>query len=205
MKQAICLLGLPAIVSALSYAGNLNYFSPSLHHPSLGVSIRKVAARSYANSPWDPQQLNFTHGVASGDPYEDSVILWTRVAPKNLTDNDHSNVTVSGYVELYSHETDEYVKASKAPVCVDWKISASKDMQQVKDSGTVYTSSDVDFTVKVSGLHYKRCCRDSVCIRLRQRSCNHSPLIVSPLDDLDVIISDLTACCRLSIHGLQLE
>jgi len=132
------------------FTGNINYGSPSLHHPSLGVSIRKVAARTHTTSPWAPSDLNFTHGVASGDPYDDSVILWTRIAPKNATDNDHSNVTVSGTAGLYNHETDSYVKTSKAPVCVDWKISESKDLRSVASSGTAYTSSDIDFTVKVS-------------------------------------------------------
>jgi alkaline phosphatase D len=138
--------------SLASFTGNINYFSPSLHHPELGVSIRKVAARTYAKSPWEPKELNFTHGVASGDPYEDSVILWTRIAPIG-SDNDKSNVTVSGYVDLYSHEVDDFVKASKAPVCVNWKISTGEDLKSVADSGTAYTSSDVDFTVKVGSLY----------------------------------------------------
>ncbi len=130
------------------YAGNLNYFSPSLHHPSLGVSIRKVAVRTYAASEWTPEQLSFTHGVASGDPYDDSVILWTRVAP--TSENDKSNVTVSGTAELYSHDNEGFVKNSQATICVQWKISKSKDLKTAVDSGRVYTSSDVDFTVKVS-------------------------------------------------------
>lgn len=54
--------------------------------------------------------LNFTHGVASGDPYPNSVILWTRLAP--MFDNDDSNVTVSGFVPLYNHDTSEYVAMS---------------------------------------------------------------------------------------------
>ncbi|KAK9770683.1 putative Alkaline phosphatase D [Seiridium cardinale] len=139
---------LPFTATALAaFTGNLNYFSPSLHHPSLGVSINKVARRTYASSPWDPSQLNFTHGVASGDPYEDSVILWTRVSPS--IDDDKSNVTVSGVAGLYNHDTDEYVSKSSAPVCVDWKISATDDFATLADSGTAYTSSDVDYTVKV--------------------------------------------------------
>jgi alkaline phosphatase D len=146
----ITVLALALATSATaSFTGNLNYGSPSLHHPSLGISIRKVAARTYANSPWDPKQLNFTHGVASGDPYSDSVILWTRAAP--YADNDKSNTTVSGYVGLYTHENDKFVKASKSPVCVEWKIGTSKGLTggAVADEGTAYTSSDVDFTVKV--------------------------------------------------------
>ena len=152
MKHAFGLVFL-ATGAAASYAGNLNYFSPSLHHPSLGVSIRKVVARTYASSPWTPEQLNFTHGVASGDPYADSVILWTRAAP--TSENDKSNTTVSGTAGFYTHENDDFVKASKATVCVDWKISAQKDFQNIADSGRVYTSSDIDFTIKVEAKKLK--------------------------------------------------
>ncbi|KAJ9132239.1 Alkaline phosphatase (PhoD-like phosphatase) [Pleurostoma richardsiae] len=146
MKSTLLLCSIAGVVDAF-WAGNINYFSPSLHHPALGVSIPKVARRTYGKSPWDPKQLNFTHGVASGDPYEDSVILWTRVSPHQ--DNDKSNVTVSGYVPLYDHSNDDYVKLSDAPVCVEWKISTDKAFGTVVDAGTAYTSSDVDFTVKV--------------------------------------------------------
>ncbi|KAK1543601.1 PhoD-like phosphatase [Colletotrichum paranaense] len=145
--KSLCTASLAAVATS-TYAGNLNYGSPSLHHPFLGISIRKVASRSEGSSPWTPEQLNFTHGVASGDPYDDSVILWTRVAP--TLDNDRSNVTVEGTAPMYAHDNDVFVKASKSPICVDWKIgrSASMDGQPIK-SGTAYTSSDVDFTVKV--------------------------------------------------------
>lgn len=146
MKASVCLLSLAGVAEAF-WASNINYYSPSLHHPSLGVSISKVARRTYGTSPWDPQKLNFTHGVASGDPYEDSVILWTRISPHQ--DNDKSNVTVSGYVPLYDHSNDDYVKASNAPVCVEWKISTTKEFKNVVNTGRAYTSSDVDFTVKV--------------------------------------------------------
>lgn len=64
------------VTVSASFADNLNYGSPSLHHPSLGISIRKVAKRHDKVVEWDPETLAFTHGVASGDPYERSVILW---------------------------------------------------------------------------------------------------------------------------------
>lgn len=146
MVRALHVLPLTATALA-AYTGNVNYFSPSLHHPSLGVSINKVAKRSSAGSSWDPAQLNFTHGVASGDPYEDSVILWTRISPSS--DNDQSNVTVSGTAGLYNHDTDFYVAQSSAPVCVDWKISSTDDFAETADEGTAFTSSDIDYTVKV--------------------------------------------------------
>ncbi|KAI8232624.1 hypothetical protein K4K53_005038 [Colletotrichum sp. SAR 10_77] len=145
--KAFCGASLIAAATA-TYAGNLNYGSPSLHHPFLGISIRKVAGRSEGSTPWTPEQLNFTHGVASGDPYDDSVILWTRVAP--TMDNDHSNVTVEGTAPVFAHDNVVFVKASKSPICVDWKIGTSETMNgHAVRSGTAYTSSDVDFTVKV--------------------------------------------------------
>ncbi|KAI1411215.1 phosphodiesterase/alkaline phosphatase D precursor [Hypoxylon sp. FL1857] len=145
MVRSFYFLYLASTASA-AFTGNLNYFSPSRRHASLGVSISKVAKRTSPNTPWDPSQLNFTHGIASGDPYDDSVILWTRAAPSS--DNNGSNVTVSGYVPLYDHSTEQYVAKSDSPVCVDWRISTSKSFENIIDSGTAYTSSDIDYTVK---------------------------------------------------------
>ena len=144
-----------AAAASAAFTGNMNYNSPSLHHPALGVSIGKVARRTTPNSPWDASKLNFTHGLASGDPYDDSVILWTRVAPTG-SDNDRSNVTVSGHVALYDHDNEAYVAKSDSPVCVDWKIGTSAKLQgDVVGSGRAFTSSDVDWTVKVEAKRLK--------------------------------------------------
>ncbi|KAI0131004.1 phosphodiesterase/alkaline phosphatase D precursor [Daldinia grandis] len=152
MVYSIRYLFLVGAASA-TFTGNLNYFSPSRHHPSLGVSISKVAKRTAANPHWDPSQLKFTHGIASGDPYDDSVILWTRATPSS--DNDKSNITVSGYVSLYDHSTEQFVAKSNMPVCVDWKISSISSLEDIVDSGRAYTSSDVDYTVKVEAKKLK--------------------------------------------------
>ncbi|KAF2874066.1 PhoD-like phosphatase-domain-containing protein [Massariosphaeria phaeospora] len=129
------------------WSTNLNYRSPSTQHPALGIAVHKVVKRSTNSSAWDPAALHFTHGVASGDPYADSVILWTRVGPTD--DNDRSNVTVSGYAGLFNHDVERYVAVSKAPVCVEYRVYGDEGMEDVVDGGTVYTSSDVDYTVKV--------------------------------------------------------
>ncbi|MFN3537412.1 MAG: PhoD-like phosphatase N-terminal domain-containing protein, partial [Brevundimonas sp.] len=62
----------------------------------------------------------FRHGVASGDPLNDRVILWTRVSP-DRTD---------------------------AAVSVDWRIRPL-DADTVVASGTVETGPERDHTVKV--------------------------------------------------------
>jgi len=153
MLQILIILALvgAGAVSA-SWGGNLNYRSPSFHHPSLGISIYKVVKRNAGCPPINATTLNFTHGVASGDPYPNSVILWTRCAP--MFDDVNSNSTVEGYVPLYNpvpiyHDTDEHLPPSTAPVCVQFKVATDKQLKKVVDHGTVYTSSDVDYTVKV--------------------------------------------------------
>jgi alkaline phosphatase D len=134
-------------VASASWSRNINYRSPSEHHPSLGISIHRVVKRNDPTSGYDAAALNFTHGVASGDPYPSSVILWTRVAPHS--DNSNSNTTVTGYAPLFDHDNEKYVSVSKSPVCVEYKVASDKQLSNVVDSGQVYTSSDVDFTIKV--------------------------------------------------------
>ncbi|EEP82401.1 conserved hypothetical protein [Uncinocarpus reesii 1704] len=151
MRSSLSLLALSAGTAFASYAGNLNYRSPSHHHPALGISVHKIAKRSDPLSSFDPAQLNFTHGVASGDPYATSVILWTRCSP--MFDDVDDNSTVTGLVPLFNpvpiyKDTDEHRPMSNAPVCLKFIVAADKNMRRVVDKGTVYTSSDVDYTVK---------------------------------------------------------
>lgn len=147
MKLHVLSLLASTSVASASWSKNLNYRSPSEHHPSLGISIRRVVKRNDPSCSYDPASLNFTHGVASGDPYPSSVILWTRVAP--TSDNSNSNVTVSGYAPLFDHDNEKYVSVSKSPICVDYEVASDKNLSILVDSGRVYTSSDVDFTIKV--------------------------------------------------------
>lgn len=64
------------------------------------------------------------------------------------------NSTVSGYVPLYNpvpiySDTDEGNPVSNAPVCLNFAVASDSLMKNVVDSGKVFTSSDVDYTVKV--------------------------------------------------------
>ena len=86
--------------------------------------------------------------ISIGDPYSDSVILWTRISPMQA--NVNSNATVSGWVPLYNHGpaiNSSFV--TTAPICVQYKVARTADFAVVESSGTAYTSSDIDYTVKV--------------------------------------------------------
>ena len=58
---------------------------------------------------------------------------------------------MSGFVPLFYHgpTSDEIQAGSRAPICVDWKVACDEGLTRVVASGTVFTSSDIDYTVKV--------------------------------------------------------
>jgi len=153
-------LGFTLSLVSASFDGNINYHSPSPRHENLGIDVHGVSHRTSKRGavPYAAGDLSFTHGVASGDPYPDSVILWTRIAPTAASDP--SNVTVEGAVELYSHETEKYINADANPICVQWRVWEPETKSGLTDKGpgsnakivskgNAYTTSDIDFTVKV--------------------------------------------------------
>ncbi len=70
---------------------------------------------------YDATAKPFYHGVASGDPLQDRVILWARVTPEDST----------------------------LVVMVKWEISTSPDFAAIVKSDSLTTSVARDFTVKV--------------------------------------------------------
>ncbi|KAF9452394.1 alkaline phosphatase [Macrolepiota fuliginosa MF-IS2] len=89
---------------------------------------------SNAISIWS-SGVNFTHSVASGDPFDTSIILWTRAEPLP---------TSSGQLPDQS-----------VPVCVSFKIGTTQDLGSPVDSGEAFTTYDIDFTVKVEATGLK--------------------------------------------------
>ena len=71
-----------------------------------------------------------------------------------MFDDVDDNSTVSGYKPLFNpvpihNDTDEHLPPSTSPVCLEYKVASDKDMKKVADSGKAYTSSDIDYTMKV--------------------------------------------------------
>ena len=75
-----------------------------------GFRSRKVVAT----------EISFAHGVASGDPLSDSVVIWTRIS--GLTD--HS-------------------------IAVRWSLASDPEMTQLVREGVANTNAERDYTVKV--------------------------------------------------------
>ncbi len=94
---------------------------------SLGVSTSMTGCELINTSKLskvaiDSDLFAFNHGVASGDPLADRVIIWSRITPLN---------EVTG------------------EVLVHFQISKSKKFDVILRSGSVKTSAAQDFTVKV--------------------------------------------------------
>jgi alkaline phosphatase D len=66
----------------------------------------------------------FAHGVASGDPLANAVIIWTRVTPDDSA-------------------------SDTAEAQVGWVVATDAGMTDVVSSGTVYTDATRDYTVKI--------------------------------------------------------
>lgn len=110
-------------VTLASLDANLNFDSPSFSHPHLGFSRRSILRkRNIFPRNKDYGNVKFTHGVASGDPQADAIVLWSRLAPDT---------------------------PSNDVVCAEYVISKNEDLSDSVQKGEVSTSSDIDYTIKV--------------------------------------------------------
>jgi alkaline phosphatase D len=88
---------------------------------SVGMSAAAWPAFAIAQRASDEGRERFRHGVASGDPLADRVVLWTRVTPR----------------------------AGSSGVEVRWQIADDETFRRVVARGSVQTDAARDFTVKV--------------------------------------------------------
>lgn len=100
-----------------------------------GAAVAGVPSRAAAAPPRKPPASGlprFLHGVASGDPLPDAVVLWTRVTPR---------------------PGDDPGSGRGPDVDVTWELSTDRQFRRIARSGTVRTGPDRDHTVKVDATH----------------------------------------------------
>ena len=89
---------------------------------ALSLPISLTACGDDADSNIQPNtQVQFLHGVASGDPLQTQVIIWTRVTPAD----------------------------SSARLEVQWEVAKDAEFKHITATGKVLTTAAQDFTVKV--------------------------------------------------------
>ena len=115
-------MGRPSVIKPRSPAGTSRrgFFQSSGSAVVALASVAVLPLGALARGARDASPL-FQHGVASGDPLQDRVILWTRVTPQNLA----------------------------AVVVVRFEVATDPAFTQIVARGTTRTDESRDFTVKV--------------------------------------------------------
>ncbi|WP_151822675.1 alkaline phosphatase D family protein [Acinetobacter oleivorans] len=88
---------------------------------ALSLSVAFTGCNDGSDEESSEAQADFLHGVASGDPLQDKVILWTRLTPVDLS----------------------------ARLKVTWEIATDDQFKLNLKTGMVQTTKTDDFTVKV--------------------------------------------------------
>lgn len=86
--------------------------------PLLGSNL--MGCSDGSDSSFTSVPADFLHGIASGDPMTDRVIIWTRLTPQE-----------------------------QGRVRVEWEVASDPQFDNMVTSGSGDTSADVDYTVKV--------------------------------------------------------
>ncbi|KAJ3338556.1 hypothetical protein HDU93_009404 [Gonapodya sp. JEL0774] len=177
MIAIVTLVGVCAFLSAAAegspFHNNLAFRSPLAEFPIHGHDASLESSKHMKRNSdgwWDVEQNSqisknvpvFQFGVASGDPHCDSVILWTRAAPRLaciLPNEVYTNNTcdcaptysrnavglcVGGKDGLVRNITEDL-----GPVLVEWQVSKTKNFSHIVKKGRVATSSKISYSVKV--------------------------------------------------------
>lgn len=98
---------------------------------ALGTTLGASSASAATSTPRGPMISDpFTLGVASGDPFHDSVVLWTRLAPDPLAEDGLGGMP------------DRTVE-------VEWQIAENERFSRLVASGTVATGPDRAHSVHI--------------------------------------------------------
>ncbi len=93
------------------------------HNGSVLLNHSRTPLSKTNEQVFDETLAPFYHGVASGDPLQDRVIIWTRVTPPSNFDD----LTITG----------------------TWRVCTDKELTHEVRKGSFTTSSNRDFTVKI--------------------------------------------------------
>jgi len=88
----------------------------------VSTGLQGCLSSSSSSDPEVERSLAFEHGVASGDPLSDRIMVWTRVTPKD---------------------------SSTADVDISWEVASDAAFTQMMHSGSARTGQARDFTLKV--------------------------------------------------------
>ena len=151
---------------------NMKYFLPIL----MVAIVCNAFSQNYTYLPENisPDSLHapFYHGVASGDPIENAVIIWSKITLEEEEQNQSAQV--------------------------NWEMATDVNFSQVVNSGTIITDSTKDFTLKVDvgGLSPN----GNYFYRFKDMEGNASPIGKThtlPAGNLDYIKLGVASCANI--------
>ncbi|KAI8804120.1 alkaline phosphatase [Cladochytrium replicatum] len=117
------------VTACVSAIRNIAYDSPFVDVDHFnGVKLHRRGHLMLSRRAFNDSGAKFNHGVASGDPDANSVVLWTRVTP--------SSSSVSAVTLQYE-------------VAKFGDLNNAANFSGIVSTGTVDTTADVDWTVKI--------------------------------------------------------
>jgi alkaline phosphatase D len=169
MKNTIvklCLAGmlLPALAS------NAQLVSPTSGQSANSKKLERSGAKSDSELNFDPALAPFYHGVASGDPKENRVIIWTRRTP-----DDESESYQLGWQMASDPEFTDVIRQGQIQAEAENDFCAKKDVWQL-EPGTTYYYRFYDFatqTLSIVGRTRTAPEGDSDHLRFAVVSCNN--------------------------------
>ncbi|RXK13220.1 alkaline phosphatase [Halarcobacter mediterraneus] len=152
---------------------------------SIVVSTGLSACGSNSNST----NVDFLHGVASGDPTEDSVIIWTRLTPENNLNELSLSYEVSKFEDFSTLIHSGDAKAKK-----DNDYTVKIDLQNLESDKEYYYRFKANDKVSVIG-KTKTISSNPSQVKMAVFSCSNYPngyfnayMEASKIQDLDVVL-----------------
>ncbi len=131
-----------------------------------------MAGRVFAAAGVGDDLAVFRHGVASGDPLPDGIVLWTRVSP---------------------------AERDNGAVDVEWVLASDSNLEEIVARGQVQTHANRDYTVKVDvrGLQPGRRYYYRFHAAGQQSSVGRTR--TAPVGGLDAVSFAVTSCANYSL------
>ena len=137
------------------------------------LTVNFIAQTNPNREKLDPALYPFYHGVASGDPLSDAVILWTRFTDDTLTADS---------------------------VRIDWRIATDTNMTNVVNSGYGYTNQSKDWTFKVDATGLQPDTYYFYDFKAQNRHSLRGRTKTAPVGDIDSVRFAVVSCSNWQ-HG----
>lgn len=107
----------------------------------------KLSGDGFKTGPLKADDRGFLHGVKSGDPLRDKLIIWTRITPL-----DKNGKEIEFYKDDKPHSDPDPSKFPK-PLSVIYEVATDPKFKNMVNRGETLAKAESDFTIKVDATY----------------------------------------------------